>query len=1646
MRDRWFKSGLTAFCLALSVPVFATNYLVFPDGSGCTLEEAVTAINTRADVGDCPAGTGNDRIRLLPQDELYYNIYKTSSIVDGDDKKALTKWIRDFADYNAYKQAAVYTLASQLQIGGQLDVDNNVVRPSVTLEIFRNTFDKVSYSNALLEMEAGVNERMFFVHRGANLTVKNVTLDAAGADLSALSDPEPAYEIDPDTNNSVENPLFGLDGPNGGVIYTKGGLFLEDGALITGGLAKDGGGIYLDGGTGSIALSLKSARINANEATANGGGIAMPGLVQPDLNDLSVYAGAKVTFLASLFNISGNKAGGNGGGAYLDGARVDTGVSSGTFYGNEAIEGAAVYIAAGDKEGTGRSSKLNNVTLFGNTGTTVVYYADLWQANICNSSHVDNTDPVNPVTVCDDEGNLGAPGAQDPNDPMIWIADASKRVDHLLNSVVIADAGADGCGGVGGDADYLRVAYSFTDSACALPDILETGSLPVAQASAAEMLVGKDPTTQGRIVCSAGSPCEPIGFGKEHYNLAGFFPSENAANTLVNFASPDDETSDLICYATDGRDINREDRCDIGAIEIRIAKGATDHINNVVTGKPVWLDVLKNDLGDTTADCSLIPAFDPNDPDTCLRFELAPQYGGTVEVVFVSGPLVDDDDGTPVYMTTDADDAVVNSTGAYPLVKYTSAKTFHGQDQFIYELDRDAVTGSTFSNVSIRAQANIAVAPVDNFKSDDIGSMGGGFIALLTLLGLLRKKISSQSFLKTGMAALAMLLASVSTAWADIKVTAHDGRIGETFKGKVVQPQAIDPGISGDGLCSLSEAIQRAFDSYPVANNDCAAGATGTDTIKLPEGTITLRGNLIIPENNAVIIEGAGVNKSVISGDGAYRISTSSYLALRFLTFREGSAANGGAVFTNNALTLDRVAILDSEASANGGAIYLNYSGNIKRELEINRAYFKGNKAVNGGVIYTVGQSMKVAITIDGSTFDQNEATVNGGVIAANLAQGSGLSVINSIFNNNTAARGSAIDLSNAHEDVRANLLNNTFYENTGSTFIDSGNRKTVTLSHSIVAASDSSTIACSSEAGASSMLRADYYNLYTPSEHVSCGNAAASGSTAMAASFADVTDIMNGGSFTADLVLDDGTPVGFLDVASSDASDNYVPPVFELLSPLLLQPFPDDMGSDPANPVSTPIILDRGNKASLAAGVSSVSVCRSTDIRGKSRQAVVINKDSWEEGDATCDIGAYEVQLMTALGESTSVLNTLSGDELIEKRVSRANVLFNDLPSDNAETLTKIGFAGNNGHILNLEGGVATEIGLQQIWSSGLQPGSAASPAVPGSPDCVIDSAEPEKSTCIYADDDQNTHTSTYNLVSLSPATEGIGGTLKWVEMTGGDPACRPGEQCGLMFEMGSADVEAALSAGHYNLVCPDGSSDTVDIPYVVYDDKENIDSAVYSVGLRNLPPQFVEKGKRVSTIEVNGRPDKPVTIRLTVVDTDGHIWDPNNQPSLEWQNFYTNFLTETPDAVTWEAISMTKGGDPSHAVVDPALAELKANSTDPSIIHPAWGTGVKWNGSVSNPVLTYTRANKTQFFTDRFSIDVRDNCGEVSTLNIVVKFPNPGDEGGNGLIAGGKTGLFGSINVGGSGSGAGSFGWGLLGLLALGWRRRQRMSVNAR
>ena len=1185
----------------------------------------------------------------------------------------------------------------------------------------------------------------------------------------------------------------------------------------------------------------------------------------------------------------------------------------------------------------------------------------------------------------------------------------SSSSDILLNTAVLGNAGGDcaaddGPGSVTLDAATIQYVVSMNetcgpqDEEFASDDPLEVIDYSLADFS---LLMGVDPATPAatrKYQCgdngfSGSAGCLPREFDD---GFKGFLPNNRdrafSAPSVFGFGSPEDAVGPSICESKDQRGKDRASRCDVGSVELQVALGTLDEMK-VIQGVRSVIDVVANDLGDLDIDCRrLDPTFDPDNWDP-----LDPPYDTSGCFTLVLTPqrgavdvVIGDNAGTLL----DANGDVVPS--GYPMVHYIGPVSFHGVDQFRYVIDKAAIGGATFAGENPAASAIVVVQPESGLtRKKDITTLGVGNGLLLGLVMMIFRTPRRAALLKSLLLAASFLIAPAAYS-ADILVN------------------TLADEEDTNGLCSLREALRASFDNTPFFVPDCTPGSTGRDRIIIDvAGTIVLNGQLEV-EGSSVDIEGLGFDQTTIDAAGLSRvILASSNLKLKGLTLQGGNVAdNGGAIFTTASLTLDGVVIKDNTAGGSGGAIYLNYSSDLRRAVDIRRTEFSGNTAgVHGGVLSMIGQSQKHEIFIDSSTFLSNSAGSSGGALDINLPRGGNLRVINSTFNLNSAARGAAIDLQQLDETVSAYILNSTFInsaEGAAVGAIEADNAAgAIHLSHSIYSGSGQ----CSTSGAA--LFTESYYNLFSGAGlEASCLAATPAGSVGN--DFADQADI--------ELVLNGGALV-----PAAVSGERFVPSHY----PIQL--------SESSNPAFVKIV-DAGNEdLELAQAGSLPRACRATDTRGSTRESGV-----------TCDLGAFELQVPTAIDDSgtnqrrfelrsrIAVLdNDLVGDGvpgvsgIVDSELLSGSIDLNPANAGAVDATLTIPRTGGSTTLTRVANGswqftlpgstlpegeyevsvIVKDLGDVNVYNA-RQTIIVRSPAVPDDDDDPVSSGDAglkitRMDVDSVADDDFITTGGVITLHGTSIAEDGseieifldgesVGTTTLY--------APEADEVCGVLDGTAVGDLASTSLAGRTDdcivlfdpgeLSCDDlegGYEESFSYRFFVYNSETGVTTsteAEVDVRVVNVPPRFNRQR------EDRAVPGEPVVFAIEATDPDVTDNDGVAVPIALTPDSIT--LLQAPQFASSSQRTFIEDGNVvtrflTFGIVGYGAVEPELGDVDPD-------DDVSGLGIVVDPdarTVTYTPRRFESRFNDRFVLRVTDTCGAEMSAEFRVVYPGGKDAG---------------------------------------------------
>lgn len=183
-------------------------------------------------------------------------------------------------------------------------------------------------------------------------------------------------------------------------------------------------------------------------------------------------------------------------------------------------------------------------------------------------------------------------------------------------------------------------------------------------------------------------------------------------------------------------------------------------------------------------------------------------------------------------------------------------------------------------------------------------------------------------------------------------------------------------GSAFPGLCTLRTAVLQ------------ANSTSAQDTINVPAGVFNLTAlfeeELEITKD--VVINGAGVGKTIIDAGGrsrVIRVDPPANVTIHDLTIRGGDAENssndngeGGGIFNDGTLTLERVVVTGNTAFLGGGIWNDSGASLTLREVSIQRNIATIDAGDAGGGIYNEG-----TMVLDKVTIDRNRAGGAGGGI-----------------------------------------------------------------------------------------------------------------------------------------------------------------------------------------------------------------------------------------------------------------------------------------------------------------------------------------------------------------------------------------------------------------------------------------------------------------------------------------------------------------------------------------------------------------------------------------------------------------------------------------------------------------------------------------
>jgi predicted outer membrane repeat protein len=176
-------------------------------------------------------------------------------------------------------------------------------------------------------------------------------------------------------------------------------------------------------------------------------------------------------------------------------------------------------------------------------------------------------------------------------------------------------------------------------------------------------------------------------------------------------------------------------------------------------------------------------------------------------------------------------------------------------------------------------------------------------------------------------------------------------------------------GTPGDGTsCAAPDFVELPAGDDETAIISALTPASDGDTIYLCAGTYDI-GTTIHLSGETITLQGAGAGTTILDGGSDTQIlANSGAVTVSGLTFQNGSASSGGAIYSDTTVTVSSSAFADNSSTIAGGAI-------VAARAVVSGSLFNGNESVDGGAIYAASASVNTSV------FTQNNATGEGGAI-----------------------------------------------------------------------------------------------------------------------------------------------------------------------------------------------------------------------------------------------------------------------------------------------------------------------------------------------------------------------------------------------------------------------------------------------------------------------------------------------------------------------------------------------------------------------------------------------------------------------------------------------------------------------------------------
>jgi len=184
----------------------------------------------------------------------------------------------------------------------------------------------------------------------------------------------------------------------------------------------------------------------------------------------------------------------------------------------------------------------------------------------------------------------------------------------------------------------------------------------------------------------------------------------------------------------------------------------------------------------------------------------------------------------------------------------------------------------------------------------------------------------------------------------------------------------------------------------------------GGDVSPVPDQAGFIRGSFSEGSGGGLHISGGAIVdidmpivsvNAALGNGGAVYVAQDSAVTLQGTSMDQNTALNGGAIYTEGTVVVERGHFTGNVATERGGAVYLGLEGDLRSSL----SQYTVNEAVDGGAVYLLPGSW--ATFHDGDLFSANVATDSAGAIwVSTLA-----TLIQSTFQANSAEFGGALVL-----------------------------------------------------------------------------------------------------------------------------------------------------------------------------------------------------------------------------------------------------------------------------------------------------------------------------------------------------------------------------------------------------------------------------------------------------------------------------------------------------------------------------------------------------------------------------------------------------------------------------------------------------------